>query len=713
MNHIALLTSDKLSSYKAEFYEQLIPLLVEQGYHISEFDHSDELLLALKTNERIVAVLFDWDDYQLKLTKKIAAHNDRLPVIAFSDKHEPLDINSSELKINLEFLCYEFTTLKDNLNRILQKIDNYIEMLLPPFTRALFNFAVSNEYTFCTPGHLGGTAFQKSPVGSIFYDFFGENTFKADLSVSVTELGSLLDHSGPHRDAEELAARVFNSDKTFFVTNGTSTSNKVVGMYATSAGDTVLVDRNCHKSLTLFLMMKDVIPIYLKPTRNAYGILGGIPKKEFTKKTIEMKIKERGKSSAWPKYAVITNSTYDGLLYNVKEIKKTFEVPHLHFDSAWVPYTNFHPIYKGKYGMDGARTPGKTVYETQSSHKLLAAFSQASMIHIKGEYDYEVFNENFMMHASTSPQYSIVASCEISAAMMDHGDGQRLMQASIDEAMNFRREIKRLKRSATGWFYDVWQPNTINEARCWELKPDASWHGFKSVDANHLFLDPIKVTLLLPGIKKDRSDKTGIPAALVDKFLDDRGIVVEKIGPYSMLFLFSIGIDRAKSMDLLKSLVDFKRMYDENATIKEAIPSLYNEDPEFYKDKRLQEIAATIHALHIKYHLTDLMYDAYEVLPEMVHTPYQTYQKLTRGETKNVALRDLFNKVSAVMILPYPPGVPLIMPGERVTNASQAVLDYLLLLEAIGKAVPGFESDIHGVTTAPDGSLFVRVLTKI
>ena len=193
-----------------------------------------------------------------------------------------------------------------------------------------------------------GTAYQKSPVGCLFYDFFGGNTLKADVSISVTELGSLLDHTGPHLEAEEYIARTFGAEQSYMVTNGTSTSNKIVGMYAAPASSTLLIDRNCHKSLAHLLMMSDVVPLWLKPTRNALGILGGIPRREFTRDSHCSRRSQRSPASAsWPVHAVITNSTYDGLLYNTNWIKQTLDVPSIHFDSAWVPYTNFHPIYSG------------------------------------------------------------------------------------------------------------------------------------------------------------------------------------------------------------------------------------------------------------------------------------------------------------------------------------------------------------------------------
>ena len=206
---------------------------------------------------------------------------------------------------------------------------------MPPFTKALFNYVKEGKYTFCTPGHMAGTAYQKSPVGSLFYDFFGANTLKSDVSISVTELGSLLDHSGPHLEAEEFIARIFGAEQSYMVTNGTSTANKMVGMYAAPSGSTVLIDRNCHKSLSHLLMMSDIVPIYLcADSVMHYGILGGIPSHEFTRESIGDRIAENRRCHL-AGTSVITNSTYDGLLYNTQYIKETLDVPSIHFDSAW------------------------------------------------------------------------------------------------------------------------------------------------------------------------------------------------------------------------------------------------------------------------------------------------------------------------------------------------------------------------------------------
>lgn len=684
--------------------------LKKRGFEVVFAADQADLVRVVENNARLAGVVIDWEDSPQELCQQIHDFNEYLPVFAFSSSNSVTDATFQQLSLNVEFFEYEISNAADIAVTISQKVEEYEKAVTPPLTRALMNFAKEGKYTFCTPGHMSGTAFQHSPIGALFYDFFGANTFKADVSVSVGELGSLLDHSGPHRDAEKYIAETFNADRSYIVTNGTSTANKIIGLYSAPAGSTVLIDRNCHKSLTHLMMMSNVIPIYLRPTRNAYGILGGIPQSEFKHETIEKRVKETP-NATWPVHAVVTNSTYDGLFYNTGFIKNTLDVKSIHFDSAWVPYTNFSPIYQGLAGMSGGRTEGKVIYETQSTHKLLAAFSQASMIHVKGEINEATFNEAFMMHTSTSPFYPIVASTETAAAMMRGNVGRRLIDESIDRAIRFRKEIKRLREESDSWFFDVWQPENIGTKECWELKPEDKWHGFRNIDQEHMYLDPIKVTLLTPGLNGDGTmAERGIPASIVSKYLDDRGVIVEKTGPYNLLFLFSFGIDNTKAMGLLRELCNFRRDYDRNLEIKEAIPSLYKKDPSFYDGMRLQELAQGIHKLIVEHDLPNMMFHAFETLPKMVMTPFEAFQRELNGEVEEVRIQDMQDKVNANMILPYPPGVPLVMPGEMLTADNRAVLDFMLMLCEIGEHFPGFETDIHGAYRQPDGSYTVKVL---
>ncbi len=698
--------------HKEEPKYDLHKMLSLQDFQFIYPKNIGDLLKLIEHNPRICGVIFNWDTHNsLKLCADISHLNEYLPLYAFIKTYSKLNASVNDMHMTLHFFEYELNSAEDVALHIRKYTDDYIDHITPPLTKALFRYVKEDKYTFSTPGHMGGAAFKKSPVGSLFYDFFGANTLKADISISVKELGSLLDHTGPHLEAEKYIARTFGAEQSYIVTNGTSTSNKIIGMYAVPAGSTVLIDRNCHKSLAHLLMISDIIPIWLKPTRNALGILGGIPKREFSRVNIKKKVISTARAS-WPVHAVITNSTYDGLLYNTQYIKQTLDVSSIHFDAAWVPYTNFHVIYTGKSGMSGERTPGKVIYETQSTHKLLAAFSQASLIHIKGDYDEHTFNEIYMMHTTTSPNYAIVSSIEIAAAMLHGNPGKQLINHSIEHALHFRQEIKRLREASDGWFFDIWQPEYVDKAECWPIQPGCeNWHGFTQADANHMYLDPIKVTILTPGMHYlGEMDEEGIPAALVAKFLEERGIVIEKIGFYNLLFLFSIGIGDTQAMSLVFCLTEFKRAYDLNLYVKNMFPNLYSKYPNFYYNMHVQTLAHGIHQLIRKYDLSHLMLKAFEVLPEMKMTPHQALQNQVQGKIETVDLRQLIGRVSANMILPYPPGVPLVMPGEMITEESRTVLDFLLMLCTVGRCYPGFETNIQGAMLTERGDYLVRVL---
>jgi len=710
VNIVLFIYSEKSPKYKIDFLKILSEDLNKLDFEIMVSDKFQNSINLIKSNPRICCVILDWEHYHLDSFNQFANFNPHLPIFAVSDIHQDIELKLKNFKLNLDFIQYDSVLLHDDVQRVINDIEKYHQHIIPPFTKNLMEYVKKNNYSFCTPGHQQGDGFQKTPTGALFYDFYGPNIFKSDISISMAEMGSLLEHSGPHKDAEEFIAKTFNADRSLIVINGTSTSNKIVGMYAIADGDTVLIDRNCHKSLAHLLMMTNANPIYLKPTRNAHGILGGIPKQEFTKNSIQEKLDNHPVAKSWPTYAVVTNSTYDGIFYNVEYIKKELNVNTLHFDSAWVPYTNAHPIYKNKYGMCNKPKNGQTIFETQSTHKLLAAFSQTSMIHIKGNYDEEILNEVFMMHTSTSPFYPIVASCEVSAAMMKGKLGYHVINDAINEAIDFREEIIKLKNQSNNWFYDIWQPENISHKECWKLDNDATWHGFKNVDDDYLYLDPLKVTVLLPGIKNNKLTEHGIPANIAAAFLEDHGIIVEKTGPYSMLFLFSLGITNAKAKKLLAVLNKFKQMYDENLPVKKVLPTIYNEHPDFYKNKTIQEISNIQHQLILKHDLPNTMYHAFDKLPEFVINPHQAYQHLLKKKTKKICIDNLLNETSAVMILPYPPGIPIIMPGEKITKDSKVILDFLLMLEDIGKQLPGFESEIHGLEKGEDDRLYVKVL---
>jgi arginine decarboxylase len=597
---------------------------------------------------------------------------------------------------------------------------NYLDCLLPPFFKALVQHTAQSNYSWHTPGHGGGVAYRKSPVGQAFHQFFGENTLRSDLSVSVPELGSLLDHTGPLAEAEARAARNFGADHTYFVINGTSTANKIVWHSMVGRDDLVLVDRNCHKSILHSIIMTGAIPLYLCPERNELGIIGPIPLSEFSRESIQAKIDAsplaRGRvpssSGAMVKLVVVTNSTYDGLCYNAELIKQTLgnSVEVLHFDEAWYAYAAFHEFYRGRYGMGtacSADTP--LVFTTHSTHKLLAAFSQASMIHVqdggKRQLDRDRFNEAFMMHISTSPQYGIIASLDVASAMMEGPAGRSLIQETFDEALSFRRALANLRQnlSSNDWWFSIWQPPQAEgtddvATRDWLLQPQADWHGFGDVAEDYVLLDPIKVTLVTPGLTADgKLDERGIPAAVVSKFLWERGLVVEKTGLYSFLVLFSMGITKGKWSTLLTELLEFKRSYDANLPLSDVLPSIAQAGRAFYQDMGLRDLCDALHACYRENATAKALKRMYTVLPEVAIKPADAYNQLVRGEVEAVPIEQLEGRIAAVMLVPYPPGIPLIMPGERFTAQTRSIIDYLAFARTFDRSFPGFDADVHGL----------------
>jgi arginine decarboxylase len=631
----------------------------------------------------------------------------------------------------------------------------YREAVLPPFFRALRRFDDAHEYSWHTPAHSGGVALLKSPAGRAFHDYFGERLLRSDLSISVGELGSLFEHTGPIGEAERNAARVFGADLTYFVLHGDSTCNRVVGHFSVTRDEIALVDRNCHKSVLHGMVVSGARPVYLIPTRNGYGLAGPLPPAELAADSVAARIAAnpltRQAHSPDAQYAVFTNSTYDGLCYDAAAAAHAFaaSTPRLHFDEAWFAYARFHPLYAGRYGMsvDEGAFPGPerpTVFATQSTHKLLAALSQSAMVHVRpaprAPVEHDRFNEALMMHGTTSPLYPMIASLDVATAMMDGPQGRWLLDEAVTEAVRFRQEMVRIRRRVgeagdrPPWFFGVWQPETVTdpasgkrlsfeeapaellrtEPSCWHLEPGADWHGFPGLTDGYCMLDPIKVTLTCPGI--DATGETaewGIPARVLTAYLATRNIVVEKTDSYTTLVLFSMGITKGKWGTLLDALLDFKALYDGDAPLDRVLPALAAEHPGRYAGLTLRELCQEMHDHLRSARLVDLLDTAFRQLPEPVAPPQHCYQQLIRGGTERVRLAEAPGRVAAAMVTVTPPGIPVLMPGENVGAPDGPLLRYLTALESFDRHFPGFRSETHGVTLDPDsGDYLIECLRR-
>ncbi len=604
---------------------------------------------------------------------------------------------------------------------IIREAKSYLEGLQPPFFKALLDYAEDGSYSWHCPGHSGGVAFLKSPVGQMFHQFFGENMLRADVCNAVEELGQLLDHNGAVGESERNAARIFNADHCFFVTNGTSTSNKMVWHHTVAPGDVVVVDRNCHKSVLHSIIMTGSIPVFLKPTRNHYGIIGPIPKEEFEPSKIQAKIKANpllkgiNTETIKPRILTLTQSTYDGVLYNTETIKNMLDgyVDNLHFDEAWLPHAAFHPFYGAYHAMGKKRVRPKNsvVYATQSIHKLLAGISQASHVLVQDsqntKLDKHLFNEAYLMHTSTSPQYSIIASCDVAAAMMEPPGGTALVEESITECLNFRRAMRKVDADyGKDWWFKVWGPEIqtsdgLGKAEDWIIRSDgrsikngSKWHGFGQLADGFNMLDPIKATIVTPGLNLDgKFDKTGIPASIVTKFLAEHGVVVEKTGLYSFFIMFTIGITKGRWNTLVTALQQFKDDYDRNHPMWRILPEFCQKYPR-YERMGLRDLCQFVHEMYAQYDVARLTTEMYlsELMPAM--KPSDAYAHIAHRTTERVSIDDLEGRVTVGLVTPYPPGIPLLIPGE-VFN--KKIVDYLKFSREFNTKCPGFETDIHGL----------------
>ena len=643
--------------------------------------------------------------------EEIRFRNTDIPIFLHGETRTSRHIPNDVLK-ELHGFIHMFEDTPEFIARyVMREAKAYLDSLPPPFFRALTHYASDGSYSWHCPGHSGGVAFLKSPVGQMFHQFFGENMLRADVCNAVDELGQLLDHTGPVAASERNAARIFNCDHLFFVTNGTSTSNKIVWHSTVAPGDIVVVDRNCHKSILHSIMMMGAIPVFLMPTRNNFGIIGPIPLSEFQPETIAQKVAAHPFAKdvkTKPRILTITQSTYDGILYNVEMIKEMLgdNIDTLHFDEAWLPHATFHDFYRNYHaiGKDRPRSPDAMIFSTQSTHKLLAGLSQASQILVQDsetrQLDRDVFNEAYLMHTSTSPQYAIIASCDVAAAMMEPPGGTALVEESILEALDFRRAMRKVDEEfGDSWWFKVWGPDFLAdegmaERDDWMLRSGDKWHGFGDIAENFNMLDPIKATIITPGLDVDGDfADSGIPAAIVTKYLSEHGVIVEKTGLYSFYIMFTIGITKGRWNTLVTELQQFKDDYDRNQPLWRVLPEFVAKHPQ-YERIGLRDLCDRIHGIYKDNDVARLTTEMYLSPMECAMRPSDAFARMAHKEIERVSIDELEGRVTAVLLTPYPPGIPLLIPGERF---NRTIVRYLEFARDFNERFPGFETDIHGL----------------
>jgi ornithine decarboxylase len=752
--------------------------LTRHGLSVITASTVDDIYFAIAANSGMGTALLDWDLFSsarelLATIDQLHKLSERLPVVLLAERTDVEKIPLAVAERTAGFFWLHEDTPEFVAGRVERLVKNYADQLLSPFFGALKRYVDDDNWVWCCPGHNGGIFYRKTPLGRVFFDYVGEPFLRGDLCNAVPELGSILQHQGPVLDAERKAAEVFGAERTYFVLNGTSTSNKMVTMSLLAPGDLVLFDRNCHKSNHHgALMMAGAIPVYLNPTRDANGIIGPIDHRFLDEVYIRDQIRRNPlvtDPDAWQRerpfrLAILTNTTYDGVCYNEREVVERIGhlCDYILFDEAWMAYAKFHPLFADRFGMAltelGPDDPG--IYTTQSTHKCLAGMSQASQIHVRDSHltgqarrlSHDRFNEVFMMHTSTSPQYNMIASLDVGAQIMAGRPGFGLMDEAVRESIALRKQVERYhdeiaeRDRGSGWFFDIFGPHQVSVSadqlheaakadyldtavrevlektaagggltgvnwrevpddilasvpECWMFHDSDDWHDLTSLAPGYVMLDPTKCSITTPGIVGGRAfAATGIPAAVPAAFLRARGIVSEKTSFYTILLLVTPAIERGKSGTLLSELLGFKRAYDSGAGVRDALPELAAAHRGVYDQLTLRQLCDQMHDLLRSQRADELQRAVYnaEHEPEIAMTPIDAHTALIRGQVDLVPLDELAGRIAASLIVVYPPGIAVMVPGERFAEGSAAVA-YLRLFEDNDNMFPGFECEMQGI----------------
>jgi ornithine decarboxylase len=697
---------------------------------------SRELVSRLSSHRRVVALdSTDFTDVSavvitvadsrsgiLSLLKRTGFH---LPVFLFSE--EPLDAPEGVDAV-IDGSVQQWLELETAATR-------YEGNLLPPFFDTLTQYVEMGNSTFACPGHQHGEFFKKHPAGRQFYDFFGENIFRADMCNADVKLGDLLIHEGAAKRAQKFAAKVFNADKTWFVLNGTSAANKVVTNALLTRGDLVLFDRNNHKSNHHgALIQAGATPVYLEAARNPFGFIGGIDEHCFDDKYLRELIREVAPEKATEarpfRLAVIQLGTYDGTIYNARQVvdKIGHLCDYILFDSAWVGYEQFIPMMAdcSPLLLDlNENDPG--IFVTQSVHKQQAGFSQTSQIHKKDNHirgqarfcPYKRLNNAYMLHASTSPFYPLFAALDVNAKIHEGESGRRLWAECVAVGIEARKAIIANCKMIKPFIPPTvagrpWQDHPTDaiarERRFFSFGPGDRWHGFEGYAQDQYFVDPCKLLLTTPGINADTGEYTefGIPATILAHYLRENGIVPEKCDLNSILFLLTPAESREKLAHLVAMLGQFEQHIEDDTPLADVLPTIYSKYPVRYRDYTIRQLCQEMHDLYVSFDVKDLQKAMFRKasFPAVVMNPQDANIEFIRGNVELVRLSEAEGRIAAEGALPYPPGVLCVVPGEIWGGAVQR---YFLALEEGVNMLPGFSPELQGVYSEKDADGIKRL----
>ena len=693
------------------------------------FSTNRELVEIDKTDFTDVAAIVLTSGDAGEYLERIQATNFGIPVFVVQTEEEQVDPKFYDAIYHIQDLNgYDIKLYSRQIETAARL---YEEKMLPPFFKMLSEYVEMGNIAFDCPGHQGGQYYRKHPAGRFLYDFYGENICRSDICNADVKLGDLLIHEGAACDAQKYAAQVFNADKTYFVLNGTSSSNKVALNAVLAPGDLVLFDRNNHKSNHHgALIQAGATPIYLETARNPFGFIGGIDSHCFEEDYLKSLIKEVAPEKLNQKrpfrLAVIQLGTYDGTIYNARQVvdKIGHLCDYILFDSAWVGYEQFIPMMKDCSPLLlelNENDPGILV--TQSVHKQQAGFSQTSQIHkkdkhIKGQDRYvnhKRFNNAFMLHASTSPFYPLFAALDVNAKIQGSEAGRRLWHECVKVGIEARKlvlnhcELIRpfIPTTIKGKKWQDYDTEEIaTNLEFFKFHPTDTWHKFEGYADEQYFVDPCKFLLTTPGISLETGEyeKFGVPATILANYLRENGIIPEKCDLNSILFLLTPAETLTKMQTLVAQIALFEKHIKQDSLLKDVLPTVYKNNEDRYKGYTIRQLCQEMHDLYVSRNVKQLQKDLFRkaTLPEYALNPHDANIEFVRNKVELVPLTDIVGRVAAEGALPYPPGVLCVVPGERWSSTAQK---YFLALEEGINTLPGFAPEIQGVYLQkdPDG----------
>ena len=635
-----------------------------------------------------------------------------------------------------------FYQLEDSIELHLNIIRGVQERYNTPFFSALKAYSKQPTGVFHAMPISRGKSIQRSNWIQDMGDFYGTNIFLAETSSTSGGLDSLLDPRGPIKKAQELAARAFHAEHTYFATNGTSTCNKIVVQALVKPGDIVLVDRDCHKSHHYGMVLAGAEVVYLDSySLDEYSMYGAVPLRAIKRALLDLR--DVGKLDR-VRMLLLTNCTFDGFVYNVERVMEECLAikPDLVFlwDEAWFGFAGFTPTYRQRTAMwvaaklrrryasreyrttfaawkekcgslstdealehrlladpDAVRV---RVYACQSTHKTLTALRQGSMIHIHdedfGAKNREAFHEAYMTHTSTSPNYQILASLDIGRRQVEL-EGYELVQKQVEMAMVLRERIA-THPLVSKWFKVLTVKHLIPESYRQSgieryFDTSAGWSNFgESWARDEFVLDPTRITLFVgqAGVDGDSFKNQYL--------MDKHGIQINKTSRNTVLFMTNIGTTRSSVAYLLEVLVDIAEELDrrqavmsrpERRVFEGKVRSLTEDAPPLPHFSEFHPSFRPVGCETREGDLRKAFFLAYE----------ETACEFMSLEEVEGAIAAGRNVVAAIFIIPYPPGFPILVPGQIV---SQSIVEFMRKLDV--KEIHGYEPEL-GLRVFTDESL--------